>query len=113
MIDRVRPGPVDLDEVARRAMVEHGLEPDFPPDVGRELERLTVPTADGDPGIRDLRDLPWSSIDNDDTRDLDQLTVAQPGAGDATRILVAIADVDALVKPGSAIDAHARANTTS
>jgi exoribonuclease-2 len=63
--------------------------------------------------VRDLRGLPWCSIDNDDSRDLDQLTVAQPAAAGATRILVAVADVDAAVRPGSAIDGHARTNTTS
>ena len=55
----------------------------------------------------------WSSIDNDDSRDLDQLTVAEPAPANAVRILVAVADVDALVKAGSAIDQHARHNTTS
>lgn len=113
MTNGVRPEPVDLDEIARRAMIEHGLEPDFPPAVARELAELASVAPDADASVRDLRALPWSSIDNDDTRDLDQLTLAQPGAGGATRILVAIADVDTLVKPGSAIDAHARANTTS
>lgn len=113
MTDSARPELVDLDEIARRAMEDHGLEPAFPPEVRRELARLAIPAVNDDPDLRDLRDLPWSSIDNDDTRDLDQLTVAQPGTDGATRILVAIADVDALVKPGSAIDAHARANTTS
>ena len=116
MADVAPPPRIDLDEIARRAMVEHGLEPDFPPEVARELDRLTDAAQDGDPGVRDLRNLPWSSIDNEDTRDLDQLTVSQPDAADAAdavRILVAIADVDALVKRGSAIDEHARVNTTS
>jgi exoribonuclease-2 len=62
---------------------------------------------------KDLRNLPWCSIDNDDSRDLDQLTVAEAMPGSSARILVAIADVDALVKKGSALDEHARANTTS
>jgi hypothetical protein len=60
-----------------------------------------------------MRNLPWASIDNDDSRDLDQLTVAETIPGGAVKILVAIADVDALVKQGSAIDDHARQNTTS
>ena len=64
-------------------------------------------------GIRDLTELLWASIDNDDSRDLDQLTVAETLTGDAVRIRVAVADVDALVKAGSAIDQHARHNTTS
>ena len=64
-------------------------------------------------GIRDLTDLLWASIDNDDSRDLDQLTVAEALPGDKVKIRVAVADVDALVKNGSAIDEHARHNTTS
>ena len=63
--------------------------------------------------LRDLTGLLWASIDNDDSRDLDQLTVAEALPGDVVKILVAVADVDALVKDGSAIDAHARHNTTS
>ena len=61
----------------------------------------------------DLRDLLWASIDNDDSRDLDQLTVAETLPEDKVKIRVAVADVDALVKDGSAIDEHARHNTTS
>ena len=63
--------------------------------------------------MRDLRTLPWVSIDNDDSRDLDQLTVATPGADRFVTVLVAVADVDALVVKDSALDAHARHNTTS
>ena len=63
--------------------------------------------------IPDLTDLPWASIDNDDSRDLDQLTVAEAMPGDKVKVLVAVADVDALVAIGSAIDEHARHNTTS
>ena len=105
----------DLIEIARRAMRDHGLEPDFPPAAMAEAERLSPDPHGGDPtgDARDLRGLLWSSIDNDDTRDLDQLEVAEALAGDAIRLLIAIADVDALVKPGSAIDAHAQTNTTS
>ena len=60
-----------------------------------------------------MRNLLWASIDNDDSRDLDQLTVAEAMPADKVKILVAIADVDAVVKNGSAIDEHARHNTTS
>jgi exoribonuclease-2 len=94
-------------------MTERGLLPDFSPAVMGEVARSQAATADGDPGARDLRGLLWCSIDNDDSRDLDQLTVAEPMAGGAVRILVAIADVDAAVTQGSAIDGHARHNTTS
>ena len=102
-----------LAEIARRVMQERGLVPDFPPPALAELGRIKGPAvADGKP-TRDLRSLPWCSIDNDDSRDLDQLTVAEALAGGAARILVAIADVDALVRKGSALDDHARQNTTS
>jgi VacB/RNase II family 3'-5' exoribonuclease len=103
----------DLEAIARRAMKERGLEPDFPPAAVAEAERLTSDSHDGDASVRDLRHLLWSSIDNDDTRDLDQLEVAEPLAGDAILLRVAIADVDSLVRSGSAIDGHARTNTTS
>jgi len=103
----------DLTAIARRVMTERGLLPDFSPAVMGEVARSQAATADGDPGARDLRGLLWCSIDNDDSRDLDQLTVAEPLPGGAVRILVAIADVDAAVTKGSAIDGHARHNTTS
>ncbi|HJW13317.1 MAG TPA: RNB domain-containing ribonuclease, partial [Thermoanaerobaculia bacterium] len=102
----------DLKEIARRAMVERGLEPGFAKPVEAELDRIAGPAPAGSPGLRDLRSLLWCSIDNDDSRDLDQLSVSQASGG-AVRILVAVADVDAVVKPGMAIDQHARHNTTS
>ncbi len=108
-----------LQGIAQRAMLERGLLPDFSAAVLAELGRIQAPAgvndeAVGDPlGIHDLADLPWASIDNDDSRDLDQLTLAEALPGDKVKILVAVADVDALVKNGSAIDEHARHNTTS
>jgi VacB/RNase II family 3'-5' exoribonuclease len=99
--------------IARRAMLERGLLPDSSAAALAELGRIrSSATTKGEPA-RDLRDLPWASIDNDDSRDLDQLTVAEAMPGDKVKILVAVADVDALVKDGSAIDDHARHNTTS
>ncbi|HUJ52863.1 MAG TPA: RNB domain-containing ribonuclease, partial [Steroidobacteraceae bacterium] len=103
----------DLLSIARRAMLEHGLEPDLPAAAARQLSAITGPATERAPSIRDLRTLLWCSIDNDDSRDLDQLSVAVPLAGGAVRILVAIADVDATITRDSPIDAHARANTTS
>ncbi len=102
-----------LMSLAHQAMLDRGLLPDFSAAALAELGRLQVPAAtDGEP-VRDLRNLLWASIDNDDSRDLDQLTVAEAMPEDNTKILVAIADVDALVKNGSAIDEHAHHNTTS
>ncbi|MEP6993425.1 MAG: RNB domain-containing ribonuclease [Acidobacteriota bacterium] len=94
-------------------MADKGLLPDFSRDALAELDRIRGPAATGGAGIRDMRELLWVSIDNDDSRDLDQLTVAQPQVGGAIKIFVAIADVDALVSQGGALDAHARTNTTS
>ena len=102
-----------LQSIAHQAMLDRGLLPDFSAEALAELGRLQVPAAtDGEP-VRDLRNLLWASIDNDDSRDLDQLTVAEAMPGDKIKILVAIADVDSFVKNGSAIDEHARHNTTS
>ncbi|MBK5257777.1 MAG: RNB domain-containing ribonuclease [Vicinamibacteria bacterium] len=102
-----------LKAIANRIMRERGLVPDFPAAALREtsamVERPVVPS----PPLRDLRDLLWVSIDNDTSRDLDQLSVASKVPGGAVKILVAIADVDALVKRHTAIDDHAEKNTTS
>src|SRR5258707_12502434 len=94
-------------------MLERGLLPDFSPQATRQANELTAAARDSDPAIRDLRTLLWASIDNDDSRDLDQLSVSQPLSGGAVKILVGIADVDATVKPNSPLDQQARANTTS
>jgi exoribonuclease-2 len=103
----------DLKAIARRAMVDRGLLPDFSPAVEAEVKKLIAPPDQHDASIRDLRKLLWVSIDNDDSRDLDQLSYGEPAGQGVTRILVAIADVDALVAMGSAIDRHAWQNTTS
>lgn len=103
----------DLDRIARQAMLDRGFLPDFSP-AALEQSATTKPAPRSDgPDMRDLRALPWLSIDNDESRDLDQLSVAQALANGATKLLVGIADVDALVQRGSPIDAHARVNTTS
>jgi len=108
-----------LQSVAHKAMLEHDLLPGFSAEALAELEELQIPTGTNDiPNeahldIRDMRDLLWASIDNDDSRDLDQLTVAAIMPGGKVKVMVAIADVDSLVKEGSAIDEHACHNTTS
>jgi VacB/RNase II family 3'-5' exoribonuclease len=105
-----------LQNIAHRAMLERGLLPDFSNEALAELERLQISIdkpAKDHPGIRDMRNLLWASIDNDDSRDLDQLTVAEAISEGKVRIMVAIADVDSLIKEGSAINEHARHNTTS
>jgi exoribonuclease-2 len=111
---RERHDRADLKEIARRAMVEKGLEPGFSRDALDELDRIHGPSpVAGVAAVRDLRDRLWVSIDNDDSRDLDQLTYAEPVSDGATRVYVAVADVDALVAKGTAIDMRARKNTTS
>jgi len=102
-----------LQSIAHRVMLERGLLPDFSSEVLAELGRLQHPATFEGNTIRDLRQLLWASIDNDDSRDLDQLSVAEALPGDKVKILVSVADVDSLVKDGSAIDEHARHNTTS
>jgi exoribonuclease-2 len=94
-------------------MIQRGLLPDFSPAVLAETDAVRGAAAQTDPAIRDLRGLLWCSIDNDDSRDLDQLSVAEPTSRGTVTIRVAVADVDAVVREGSAIDGHARTNTTS
>src|SRR4051812_23203329 len=105
----------DLRQIARHAMQQRGLEPDLPAAAKRQLDAVRTAGLERGSAIRDLRALAWCSIDNDDSRDLDQLSVSMPAdvgspAG-AARLLVAIADVDALVGAGTPIDQHAAYNT--
>lgn len=100
-------------------MVERGLIPDFSEQALSQLKAIQGPAMrDGESNrdgasIRDLRNLPWCSIDNDDSQDLDQLTVAEALRNGSARVLIAISDVDAVVKKQSALDEHARQNTAS
>lgn len=107
------PSASDLLSIAKRAMTEHGLRPDFDSAALRQLGSIAGPADTRVAGVRDLRSLLWASIDNDSSRDLDQLTAAVSAPGGATTILVAVADVDAVVELGSPLDACAQFNTTS
>ena len=107
------PGSADLRRIAHQAMIDRGLEPDFPSAVLEQVNRLDGPARNAGSAARDLRSLLWCSIDNDTSKDLDQLTVAESLPAGAVKVLVAIADVDALVKPSTPIDRHASVNTTS
>ena len=91
-------------------MIDAGFVPDIPPAALREADHLR-PAGANAPGIEDLRALAWSSIDNDESRDLDQIEVGERLANGRIRLRVGIADVDALVHMGSALDAHASQNT--
>ncbi len=106
-----------LEKLARKAMCQRGLLPDFSADALAEVAGLQAPAAGkdatGTDAPRDLRNLLWASIDNDDSKDLDQLTVAEALPGGEIKVLVAIADVDAVIDGLAAIDLHARHNTTS
>jgi exoribonuclease-2 len=104
---------VVLQGIARRVMIARGLLPDSTPAAIVELDAIRAPAAATDATTRDLRHLLWCSIDNDDSRDLDQISVAETLPDGATRILVAIADVTSVVRQGSAIDNDAQRNTTS
>lgn len=102
-----------LQYIARNVMAERGFLPEFSHTILDDVAKLTTQAVVKTDSTRDLRDLLWCSIDNDDSLDLDQLSVAIPVNEHTTRILVAIADVDALVPKGSPIDLHAMHNTTS
>src|ERR1700716_4057616 len=105
----------DLQAIAKEVMLAHGFQPDFPPQLQQQLTELKKqpPKVVATAGVRDLRDLLWSSIDNDTSRDLDQIEVAQRLPDGQVRILVGIADVDAFVPKQSPIDEHAARETTT
>ncbi|HLJ25839.1 MAG TPA: RNB domain-containing ribonuclease [Candidatus Angelobacter sp.] len=106
---------VDLQAIARQAMLTNGFEPDFPPEVQQQLSQLKArpPQAAAGGDVRDLRNLVWSSIDNDTSKDLDQIEVAERLPDGNARVLVGIADVDTFVSQNSAIDIHAARETTT
>ena len=102
-----------LQRIACRVMMERGLLPDFSVQAVAELNEIQGAVTKVEESTRDLRNIAWCSIDNNDSRDLDQLTVAEAMAEGAVKILVAIADVETIVKKQSALDDHAKHNTTS
>jgi exoribonuclease R len=109
-----RATTVDLARLAVEEMIEHGFQPEPPPEAHREVERLERrPAPTTRDGSRDLRDLLWSSIDNRTSRDLDQIEYAELLPDGSIRLMIGIADVDALVARGTATDEHASKNTTS
>ena len=109
------PHNFNLQSAARESMLERGFHPDFPQSAQDEVHALQAkpPQTNGVPAARDLHELLWSSVDNDTSRDLDQIEVAKEMADGTVRIQVAIADVDAYVPAGSAIDKYAAAQTTT
>ncbi len=106
------PHPINLRAASRQALIDSGFIADLPTAVQVEVSKMTDDPAKLAGGAQDLRKLPWSSIDNDSSRDLDQIEVADAVDG-SVRIRIAIADVDALVARGSETDKFAAANSTS
>jgi VacB/RNase II family 3'-5' exoribonuclease len=108
-------GRPDLHAIARAIMAENGFHPDFPTDVAADLAAVTAapPRAVPAGGVQDLRGVLWSSIDNDTSRDLDQVEAAERQPDGKVRVRVGIADVDAFVPASHAIDRHAGSETTT
>jgi VacB/RNase II family 3'-5' exoribonuclease len=110
-----KPPQVDLQAIAKTVMEQRGFEPDFPPEVSQQLSQLKshAPAVSSGGAIRDLRNLLWSSIDNDTSRDLDQIEVAEALTNGDVKVMVGIADVDAFVSKLTPIDQHASRETTT
>src|SRR6476660_1293666 len=108
------PTHLDLQATAKQLMQEYGFEPDFPAPVSAQLASLNVPSQiPTTKDVRDLRNLLWSSIDNDTSRDLDQIEVSERSSNGDVKIMVGIADVDAYVPKQTPIDQHAARETTT
>jgi exoribonuclease-2 len=109
-----QPYHFNLVAAAHAVMIEHGFQPEFPAGVAAELAAIQAHSAPPDaPGAQDLRNLLWSSIDNDTSKDLDQIEWAETLPDGRIRVLVGVADVDARVNKGTIIDSHAQSETTS
>ena len=109
-----QPIHFNLVAAAHAAMIEHGFQPDYPAGTDTELAAIQAhPAAPAVPGAQDLRSLLWSSIDNDTSKDLDQIEWAEQLPDGRIRVLVGVADVDARVSLGTIIDGHAKSETTS
>jgi VacB/RNase II family 3'-5' exoribonuclease len=114
-MNHAQPAHFDLQAAAKQVMLENGFEPDFPPAVRQQMAEIKSkpPQLTSSADVRDLRSLNWSSIDNDTSRDLDQIEVAEKLADGKVKVLVGIADVDAFVAQNSPIDQHAAKETTT
>jgi len=109
-----KPLHFNLVSAAHAAMIEHGFQPDFPAGTDRELAAIQAhPEPPVSPGIKDLRNLLWSSIDNDTSKDLDQVEWAEKLPDGRIRVLIGVSDVDSRVAKGTLLDTHARSETTS
>lgn len=110
-----QPSPIDLQAMARQVMLAQGFEPNFPPTTQQQLADIKAhpPQLAPSDKVRDLRSLLWSSIDNDTSKDLDQIEVAERLANGDVKVMIGIADVDSFVAKASPIDQHAARETTS
>src|SRR5579864_3339450 len=106
---------IDLQAAAKESMLRQGFQPDFSPAVEQQIAQIKAqpPQLAPTEGIRDLRSLPWSTIDNDTSRDLAQIEVAERLQNGDARVRIAIADVDSFVPKNSPVDQHAAQQTTS
>jgi VacB/RNase II family 3'-5' exoribonuclease len=113
-MNSAQPVRFNLVTAAHAAMIEHGFQPDFPAGTQPQLAAIEAQTElPAAPGAQDLRGLLWSSIDNDTSKDLDQIEWAEQLADGRIRVLVGVADVDSRVSQGTVIDKHAQSETTS
>jgi exoribonuclease-2 len=110
-----RPSSINLPAIAQQVMQAHGFQPDFPPEAQKQLADISArpPQLTPSDKVRDLRNLLWSSIDNDTSKDLDQIEVAERLPNGDVKVMIGIADVDAFVAKDSPIDQHAKRETTS
>jgi exoribonuclease-2 len=107
------PSHFDLQTAAKQIMLENGFEPDFPPEAHQQIERIKAQPPQPTSDVRDLRHLLWSSIDNDTSRDLDQIEYAEKLPDGSIKIMVGIADVDAFVPKDTPLDRHAAKETVT
>jgi VacB/RNase II family 3'-5' exoribonuclease len=114
-MNAVSSSHVDLQATAKQVMIDHGFQPDFPPEVSGQLAQVRThpPQLAAGADVRDLRSLLWSSIDNDTSRDLDQIEVAERLPNGDVRVMVGIADVDSFAPKQTPIDQHASRETTT
>ena len=109
-----QPVHFDLVAAAHASMIEHGFQPEFPAGADAQLAAIQAhPELPAAPGAQDLRSLLWSSIDNDTSKDLDQIEWAEQLSDGRIRVLVGVSDVDIRVGLGTVLDRHARSETTS
>src|SRR5215470_9205328 len=112
-MNNAHPSHFDLQTAAKQIMLENGFEPDFSPEALKQLSQIKAQQPAAAAQVRDLRNLLWSSIDNDTSRDLDQIEYAEKLPDGTTKVMIGIADVDAFVQKDTPIDRHAAKETVT